>query len=154
MKPSFKLLACAAALYFPGHAVAAEVPEQLASLRLAIDDLTKTTPFSPPSGPTQWLFQGPPAESKFLAAAVDENRREISLFCQIPASSGAFFLSAFQFSAFQLYPNPPFPPQPPFPRPPVYAAYFAEATKAKKAATGRPVRPNGSFRGLPQKANS
>jgi hypothetical protein len=49
MKPSFKLLACAAALYFPGHAVAAEVPEQLASLRLAIDDLTKTTPFSPPS---------------------------------------------------------------------------------------------------------
>lgn len=39
MKPSFKLLACAAALYFPGHAVAAEVPEQLASLRLAIDDL-------------------------------------------------------------------------------------------------------------------
>jgi len=34
--------------------------------------------------------------------------------------------------------------QPPFPRPPV----FAEAT------TGRPVRPNGSFRGLPQKANS
>jgi hypothetical protein len=39
MKPSFKLLACAAALYFPGHAMAAEVPEQLASLRLAIDDL-------------------------------------------------------------------------------------------------------------------
>lgn len=26
------------------------------------------TPFSPPSGPTQWLFQGPPAQSKFLAA--------------------------------------------------------------------------------------
>jgi hypothetical protein len=43
--------------------------------------------------------------------------------------------------------------QPPFPRPPVFAAYFAEATKAKKATTGRPVRPNGSFRGLPQKAN-
>jgi len=26
-----------------------------------------STPISPPSGPTQWLFQGPPAESKFLA---------------------------------------------------------------------------------------
>jgi hypothetical protein len=26
------------------------------------------TPFSPPSGPTQRLFQGPPAKSKFLAA--------------------------------------------------------------------------------------
>jgi len=25
-------------------------------------------PISPPSGPTQWLFQKPPAESKFLAA--------------------------------------------------------------------------------------
>jgi hypothetical protein len=25
-------------------------------------------PHSPPSGPTQWLFQGPPAQSKFLAA--------------------------------------------------------------------------------------
>ena len=42
---------------------------------------------------------------------------------------------------------------PPLPLPPVFAAYFAEATKAKKATTGRPVRPNGSFRGLPQKAN-
>ena len=27
-----------------------------------------STPISPPSGPDQWLFQGPPAESKFLAA--------------------------------------------------------------------------------------
>ena len=26
-----------------------------------------STPISPPSGPTQWLFQGPPAESKLLA---------------------------------------------------------------------------------------
>jgi hypothetical protein len=26
------------------------------------------TPFSPPSGPAQWLFQEPPAKSKFLAA--------------------------------------------------------------------------------------
>ena len=34
------------------------------------------------------------------------------------------------------------------------ATYFAEATKAKEATTGRPVRPNGSFRGRPQKANS
>jgi len=28
----------------------------------------KATPISSPSGPSQWLFQGPPAESKFLAA--------------------------------------------------------------------------------------
>jgi hypothetical protein len=28
----------------------------------------QATPISPPSGPTQWLFQGPPAESKLLAA--------------------------------------------------------------------------------------
>jgi hypothetical protein len=27
-----------------------------------------STPISPPSGPAQWLFQKPPAESKFLAA--------------------------------------------------------------------------------------
>ena len=27
------------------------------------------TPISPPSGPSHWLFQGPPAESKFLAAS-------------------------------------------------------------------------------------
>ena len=31
-------------------------------------DRLLTTPISPPSGPTQWLFQKPPAESKFLAA--------------------------------------------------------------------------------------
>ena len=31
---------------------------------------TETTPISPPSGPTQWLFQGPPAESKVLAVIV------------------------------------------------------------------------------------
>jgi hypothetical protein len=30
--------------------------------------LFPATPISPPSGPTQWLFQGPPAQSKFLAA--------------------------------------------------------------------------------------
>ena len=30
--------------------------------------LAATTPISPPSGPVQWLFQGPPAESKLLAA--------------------------------------------------------------------------------------
>ena len=36
-----------------------------------------STPFSPPSGPTQWLFQEPPAESKFLAARK-----------QIPSSKG------------------------------------------------------------------
>ena len=29
------------------------------------------TPISPPSGPDQWLFQGPLAESKFLATILD-----------------------------------------------------------------------------------
>jgi hypothetical protein len=32
--------------------------------------LAKSTPISPPSGPTHWLFQGPPAESKLLAEIV------------------------------------------------------------------------------------
>jgi hypothetical protein len=30
--------------------------------------LSPAPPFSPPSGPTQWLFQEPPAESKFLGS--------------------------------------------------------------------------------------
>ncbi|MFN5638644.1 MAG: hypothetical protein ACK5AA_03770, partial [Akkermansiaceae bacterium] len=34
------------------------------------------TPISPPAGPTQWLFQGPPAESKVLAAA--DSGRELA----------------------------------------------------------------------------
>jgi len=42
MKASIKLLACVAVLHFSGHVGAAELPEQLTSLRLAIDDLTKT----------------------------------------------------------------------------------------------------------------
>jgi hypothetical protein len=58
----------------------------------------------------------------------NENRREFSPFRRLPALCGAFFMSAFQFSAFQLYQTSPFP------RP--------------------PVRPNGRFKGLPQKANS
>ena len=40
-------------------------------------EATKSTPISPPSGPTQWLFQGPPAESKFLAAKQAEIETEI-----------------------------------------------------------------------------
>jgi hypothetical protein len=37
------------------------------------------TPISPPSGPTHWLFQGPPAQSKLLAAAfvIDLKKAEI-----------------------------------------------------------------------------
>jgi hypothetical protein len=33
-----------------------------------------TPPFSPPSGSPQWLFQGPTAKSKFLAAAIEQMR--------------------------------------------------------------------------------
>jgi len=45
---------------------------------------SSATPFSPPSGPPQRLFQGPPAKSKFLAA-------------QIPSSSGFRCRSNVQF---------------------------------------------------------
>ena len=34
--------------------------------------------------------------------ATNEHRREFSRYRQIPAFCGAFFLAAFQFSAFQL----------------------------------------------------
>lgn len=36
--------------------------------RSEVDDELLTSPISPHSGPAQWLFQGPHAESKFLAA--------------------------------------------------------------------------------------
>ncbi len=63
--------------------------------------LAPDNPFFPASGPTQWLFQGPPAERKFLAAnlgkaawratlAMNENRREISRFIRLPARTGDF----------------------------------------------------------------
>jgi hypothetical protein len=59
------------------------------------------TPISPPSGPTQWLLQGPPAESNLLAAnlgkaawratlALNENYREISRVSRLPARTGDF----------------------------------------------------------------
>jgi hypothetical protein len=34
-------------------------------------NIAQSTPISPPSGPTHWLFQGPPAESKLLAEDLD-----------------------------------------------------------------------------------
>ena len=40
----------------------------------------------------------------------------------------------------------------PFPRPPVSATCFAEATKVRKAKTGRPVQPTGCFKGLASKS--
>ena len=46
-----------------------------------------TTPISPPSGPLQWLFQGPPAQSKFLAAQPPFPRppgRRIGFFRALP----------------------------------------------------------------------
>ncbi len=63
---------------------------------LASADVSRegTTPFSPPSGPAQRLFQGPPAESKFLAVEPP------------PAVTAKHLFRS------------PFPPQPPFPRPP------------------------------------
>jgi hypothetical protein len=69
---------------------------------------------------------------------VDENRREVSRYRQIPASSGAFFLSAFQFSAFQLYPNSPFSPQPLFPPPPVRSPALSGASRRKQSPSSQP----------------
>jgi hypothetical protein len=43
---------------------------------------------------------------------------------------------------------------PPFPRPPAFATLFAEASKVRKASTGRPVRPKRCFNDCPPKANS
>ena len=44
-------------------------PPRLTGLALRATSLRSCpTPISPPSGPVQWLFQGPPAESKLLAA--------------------------------------------------------------------------------------
>ena len=48
--------------------------QQLGVVREILTDVT--TPISPPAGPTQWLFQGPPAESKVLAAA--DSGRELA----------------------------------------------------------------------------
>jgi hypothetical protein len=44
--------------------------------RLGLLAQFQTTPISPPSGPIQWLFQGPPAESKLLAAKPPMQVRE------------------------------------------------------------------------------
>lgn len=54
--------------------------------------------------------------------ATNQKRREISRFRQFPAFCGAFLLSALQFSACQLYPNPPFLPPPV--RPPAHSKSF------------------------------
>jgi len=76
-----------------------------------------------------------------VTLVVNEYCPETSDFGQNPAFCGVFSLSAFQFSAFHLYPNSPFPSQPLFPRPPVFSTYFAEAARVKKASTGMPVQP-------------
>ena len=51
--------------------------------------------------------------------AADENPCGISLFCRIPASSGAFFLSAFQRFSISALPESPFPSAAPISPPPV-----------------------------------
>ena len=54
-----------------------ETPEAKAQeviVKIPVLGAYSKTPISPPAGPTQWLFQGPPAESKVLAAVVDVRR--------------------------------------------------------------------------------
>jgi hypothetical protein len=46
------------------------------------------TPISPPSGPTQWLFQGPPAESKFLAVGAGTGFSDINFSATLAANEG------------------------------------------------------------------
>ena len=65
---------------------------------------------SPPSATSSAAATSPPVSSASTAPTTatltqNENRREISQSRQISAFCGAFFLSAFQFSAFQLYPD-------------------------------------------------
>ena len=58
------VIAVALLVLLMGLRTATELPVEV------LPDMTKptvTTPFSPPSGPPQRLFQGPPAKSKFLA---------------------------------------------------------------------------------------
>jgi hypothetical protein len=49
--------------------------EMIHSVRVALGVPKIITPISPPSGPTQWLFQGPPAESKLLAVSLGHHGR-------------------------------------------------------------------------------
>jgi len=61
----------------------------------------------------------------------NEDCRETSEFRRLPAFCGAFSLSAFQFSAFQLYQSPLFPSNPLFPalRPSLTAVSAASRQK-------------------------
>jgi phage gpG-like protein len=70
--------------------------------------------------------------------ALNENRREISRSRPISAFSGAFCLSAFQFSAFQLYQVPLFPRNPFFPAPgPATGSFNGLHAKSKFLAAKR-----------------
>jgi hypothetical protein len=76
-----------------GSASIQTLPVATSALTSAVYDfsftLERATPISPPSGPSQWLFQGPPAESKFLAAAL------VGLGLEDKKEVVAFFLVAF-----------------------------------------------------------
>lgn len=48
--------------------------DQMLGTLMPLSGTAKSTPFSPPSGPPQRLFQGPPAKSKFLAASRSPTR--------------------------------------------------------------------------------
>jgi hypothetical protein len=58
--------------------------------------LPPATLISAPSGPTQWLFQGPPAESKFLATYDSDVRKLIIVVRGTDAQSGALNLKNIQ----------------------------------------------------------
>ena len=67
---------------FGGHAVEATVRGEESVGGEDVEVGVEATPISPPSGPVQWLFQGPPAESKLLAAnpSYADDRKVLS-FC-------------------------------------------------------------------------
>jgi hypothetical protein len=113
-----------------------------------------TPPPPPPSNPSSAVATSPqasPACNALTAVqnksgtalrratlALNKNHGKISLFCQIPASSGAFFLSAFSFQHFSSTQTPLFPRNPHFPAlqstPPMTAANWPRGRDAKENA--------------------
>lgn len=87
------------------------------SPEIRLDDERILVPNTPDAAhrfrkPLQKIFLGKAAWK--VTFATNEFCRETSEFRRIPAFYGAFPLSAFQFSGFQLYTIHPFSPQPPF----------------------------------------
>ena len=123
--------------------------ERFGELRSRCMEIAVKLPISPDLGVQRSIL--PLTSSKRFAA--------LPVWLEFAIALSAFSVSVFSISALSTLP---------FPRPPIFATSFAKAssyakasadktadkTAVRKAMTGRPARPNGSFRSLPQKANS